>query len=160
MNDTLVAGDRVFAIPFPDQVLFGERHPARGDVVVFRFPKDRSVLFLQRIVGLPGETCEIRRGTVLVNGMPLDEPYVRPGGEPENWGPRRVPAGSYFVLGDHRNASNDSRNWGVVPQEDVVGRVAVILWPSGGGWSRFGRRLDAPVGHEPMPQTKRMRESV
>ncbi len=88
----------------------------RGDVVVFWYPLDRSKSFIKRVVGLPGETVEIRQGMVYVNGATLAEPYVPPQYEDlSDFGPIRVPRDSYFVMGDHRISSNDSRMFGPVP---------------------------------------------
>src|ERR1700683_4521551 len=88
----------------------------RGDVVVFWYPLDRSKSFIKRVVGLPGEMVEIRKGMVYVNGASLAEPYVPPQYEDlTDFGPVRVPSDSYFVMGDHRISSNDSRVFGSVP---------------------------------------------
>ncbi len=104
------------------------RSPQRGDVVVFHFPGDPSRDFVKRVVGLPGDTVEIRRGTVYVNGTPLEEPYAqaspRSAMSATKLGPRQ-----YFVLGDNRPNSNDSKDWGPVPEENIVGSVWVTYWP-------------------------------
>ncbi|MBI4503942.1 MAG: signal peptidase I [Chloroflexi bacterium] len=102
--------------------------PSRGDVVVFRFPRDESRDFIKRVIGLPGETVEARGGTIYVNGAPLREPYVK---EPPAYPlpPTRVPPGHYFVLGDNRNNSSDSHSWGVVPEDNIVGRAWMRYWP-------------------------------
>lgn len=102
----------------------------RGDVVVFWFPRDPSVSFIKRVVGLPGDTVEIRRGQVLVNGQPVEERYVRPQyREQETLAPFEVSKGYYYVLGDHRNSSNDSRNWGEVPEKYIYGKAFFRFWP-------------------------------
>jgi signal peptidase I len=102
----------------------------RGDLVVFHFPLDHSQSYIKRIIGLPGDEVEIDDGVVFVNGSKLDEPYV-----PDEYRdhvplPReRVPAGSYFVLGDHRNSSNDSRMWGYVSRREIYGKAVFVYWP-------------------------------
>lgn len=116
---------------------FGE--PARGDVVVLKYPKDLSQYFIKRIVGLPGETIRFERGKVVVtnadhpNGFTLDEPYLKSQveslGRPE---PITLGSGEYYVLGDNRTASSDSRVWGVLPQDDIVGRAWITIFPGDG----------------------------
>ena len=104
-------------------------HPPRqGDIVVFRFPLDPSRDFVKRVMAGPGDTVEIRQGTVIVNGKPLSEPYVR---HPSPWTalPRRLGENEYYVLGDNRGASNDSRDWGPVPLNNIIGKAWVIYWP-------------------------------
>jgi signal peptidase I len=152
MQSTLLEGDRILVNNarfgwrdplLPERILGGQSEATRGEVVVFRFPRERAEKFIMRVVGLPGETVEIRRGNVRIDGRPLREPYVsqelRDDGDVE---PVRVPAGSYFVLGDNRRSSNDSRNWGVLPQEDLIGRPVMILWSR--DWNRIGHRLLVP----------------
>jgi signal peptidase I len=102
----------------------------RGDVVVFRYPLDATESFIKRIVGLPGETVQIRQGVVYVNGNWLSEPYVPSQCEDlTDFGPIQVPSGSYFVLGDCRCRSNDSRVFGTVARRLIEGRVAFAYWP-------------------------------
>lgn len=102
----------------------------RGDIVVFWYPKDPTKSFIKRIIGLPGEMVEIRNGVVFVNGLQLQEPYVKQEYfDPSSYHRQVVPSGRYFVLGDHRNSSNDSRNWGCVPQEYVFGKAVFRYWP-------------------------------
>jgi signal peptidase I len=102
----------------------------RGDVVVFRYPLDPMQSFIKRIVGLPGETIQIRHGLVYVNGNRVPEPYVPSQYEdPSDFGPIQVPSGSYFVLGDRRNGSNDSRFFGTVARRLIEGRAAFAYWP-------------------------------
>jgi signal peptidase I len=113
-------------------------------VVVFKFPEDPSRDFIKRVIGLPGETVEIRDKKVLIDGKPLDEPYVhfleaplRPD-DPEyglrgesirdNWGPQVVPPGQLFVMGDNRDNSRDSRFWGFLPRDQVKGRALLVYW--------------------------------
>ncbi len=102
--------------------------PRRGDVIVFHYPKDPTRDFVKRVIGMPGETVEIRSGAVYVNGALLEEPYV------ENLARTTMERivlrnGQYFVLGDNRPHSNDSKDWGPVPLEDIVGSVWITYWP-------------------------------
>ena len=102
----------------------------RDDVVVFWYPLDRSKSFIKRVIGLPGETVEIRQGLVYVNGRTLAEPYVPPQYEDmSDFGPIRVPMDSYFVMGDHRVSSNDSRVFGPVASRYIYGRAVFAYWP-------------------------------
>ena len=104
----------------------------RGDVVVFKYPGDPSKNYIKRIVGVPGDHIEIYRGAVYVNGSRLVEPYV-----PARFRDERsmnsivVPAGNYFVLGDHRNLSSDSRDFGVVERAAIFGKAVFAYWPTG-----------------------------
>jgi len=99
----------------------------RGDVVVFRYPLDATKSYIKRIVGLPGEIVQIRQGLVYINGSWIPEPYVLSQYQDLNdFGPIQVPSDSYFVLGDHRNSSNDSRVFGAVV---VYGRAVFAYWP-------------------------------
>ena len=102
--------------------------PSRGEIVVFRFPRDISKDYVKRIIGLPGELIAIKRGEVLVNGQPLEEPYVVHN-DRTNMNPILVPEDTYFVLGDNRDVSSDSRNWGVVPLDNIIGKVWLRYWP-------------------------------
>jgi signal peptidase I len=102
----------------------------RGDVVVFWYPLDRSKSFIKRVIGLPGETVEIRQGVLSVNGQVVPEPYVPPQYEDvSDFGPVRVPKESYFVMGDHRISSNDSRVFGPVASRFIYGRAVFAYWP-------------------------------
>ena len=102
--------------------------PQRGDIIVFEYPLDTSKSFVKRVIGVPGDTVEVRDQTTIVDGKTLKEPYIR---APENgFYPRTVvPPGEYFVLGDNRNNSSDSRAWGMLPQKDVIGEAWVSYWP-------------------------------
>src|SRR5712692_8590521 len=102
----------------------------RGDVVVFWYPLDHSKSFIKRVVGLPGEAVEIRQGAVYVDGKIVREPYVPPQYEDlSDFGPVRVPTDSYFVMGDHRISSNDSRVFGSVASRFIYGRAVFAYWP-------------------------------
>ncbi|MFN7975716.1 MAG: signal peptidase I [Acidobacteriota bacterium] len=108
----------------------------RGDVVIFRFPRDTSKSFIKRVIGLPGETIEIRHGLTYVNDVQLPEPYVPDiYRSDESFGPTVVPKQSYYVMGDHRSTSNDSRAWGPVDVRYIYGRAVLKMWPL----SKFGR---------------------
>jgi len=109
--------------------------PRRGDVIVFIYPNDRTKDFIKRLIGLPGETVEIKGGDIYVNGHLIDDPRIKNvyyynrgdyGGADK---PITVPEGYYFVLGDNSASSHDSRYWGFVPAEDVVGKADLIFWP-------------------------------
>lgn len=139
MEDTLLVGDRVLA----DRVSWRFSDPARGDVVVFHPPGPGPVL-IKRIVGMPGDTLSLRDGAVYVNGKQLAEPYVRRvDGRPEPtepfdtglpWSlqqPYEVPPGSYFLMGDNRTNSGDSRDFGPITRDQLVGRAFARYWPLG-----------------------------
>ena len=101
---------------------YGDRSPQRGDVVLFRFPADTERQFIKRIIAGPGETVELRDGLVFIDGSPIEEPYIT-GRAYYSYGPEKIPANNYFVLGDNRNSSYDSHVWGFVPRENIIGRV-------------------------------------
>jgi signal peptidase I len=107
----------------------------RGDVVVFWYPLDRSKSFIKRVIALPGETVSIRQGVVTANGKIVPEPYVPAQYEDvSDYGPVRVPKDSYFLMGDHRISSNDSRVFGPVASRFIYGRAVFAYWPV----DRFG----------------------
>src|ERR1700752_1712361 len=102
----------------------------RGDVVVFWYPLDRSKSFIKRVIGLPGKTVDIRHGLLYVNGELIPEPYVPPQyTDVTDFGPVKVPKDSYFVMGDHRISSNDSRVFGPVSSQFIYGRAVFAYWP-------------------------------
>ncbi len=108
--------------------------PGRGDVIVFVAPPNPAQDYIKRIIGLPGDVITIRDTQVFVNGKALDEPYIDPHLQGNPYAPTTnliIPSGAYFVLGDNRNGSSDSRDWGCVPQGNVVGRAALVYWPLG-----------------------------
>ncbi|MDA0769144.1 MAG: signal peptidase I [SAR202 cluster bacterium Casp-Chloro-G4] len=114
----------------PDESVFPVRNPKRGDVIIFHYPRDVSRDFVKRVIGLPGDSVEIHQGQVLVNGFNLEEPYItRP--DKSSMSLLRVGPDAFFVLGDNRRASNDSRDWGTVPTENIIGRAWVSYWPIG-----------------------------
>jgi signal peptidase I len=106
-------------------------HPVdRGDVVVFWYPKDPSVSFIKRVIGLPGDTVELRRGSLFVNGSLVEGSYLnRQFRDSDTYPPIQVSKGYYYVLGDHRNSSNDSRSWGEVPEKYIYGKAFFRFWP-------------------------------
>lgn len=107
----------------------------RGDVIVFKFPDNPAKSYIKRVVGLPGETVEIRHGAVHIDGGSYAEPYVPPRyRDRSSHAPVTVPAGEYYVLGDHRTTSNDSRAWGTVSESHITGRAMFAYWPP----ERFG----------------------
>lgn len=112
----------------PSRFLF--HGPQRGDVIVFRYPRDPSRDFIKRIIAIPGDTVEIRDGIVTVNGVVLEEPYINDGAN-SDMSPKVVPEGSYFVMGDNRPNSSDSRSWGFVPEENIIGKAMFSYWPLG-----------------------------
>lgn len=116
----------IAARPQPLRHLF--HGPQRGDVVVFRFPEDPQRDFIKRIIGVPGDTVEVRGGTVYVNGQAEPDGFTE-GPARYQYGPATVPAGRYFVLGDNRNNSYDSHVWGMVPAGNIVGQAWATYWP-------------------------------
>ncbi len=170
MEDTLLIGDHLLVnkfiygteIPFTDQRILSIRHPERGDVIVFEFPEDRGKSyfqrrdFIKRVIGTPGDVVEVRDKRVYVNG----EPYVIPqevhkenDSIPPNLGPRdfmapvKVPEGKYFVMGDNRDRSYDSRFWKFVDESEIKGLAFIKYWSwdrdkSLPRWSRIGRPIN------------------
>jgi signal peptidase I len=128
MMPSLVDQERILINKFVYRM--GFESISRGDTVVFWFPRDPSKSYIKRVVGLPGDLVEIRAGSVYVNGSPLAEPYVPPEYRDRNSMPSaRIPADHYFVLGDHRSSSNDSRLWGPVPSHAIYGKAVFVYWP-------------------------------
>jgi signal peptidase I len=108
------------------------RNPSRGDVIVFDAPDQPQFDRIKRVIGLPGETVEVKKdGTVYVDGRSLDEPYLVAGEDPRVYGVWTVPEGEYFVMGDNRSVSFDSRSGGPVPRENIIGKAWLIIWPIG-----------------------------
>jgi signal peptidase I len=126
MNPLLSDQERIFINKF----IYRFEPIERGDVVVFWYPLDRSKSFIKRVVALPGETLEIRAGNVYVNGRELPDQYVPAGYlDGSNYPSRRIPQGEYFVMGDHRDSSNDSRVFGSVPRQYIYGKAVFAYWP-------------------------------
>ncbi|HZM70098.1 MAG TPA: signal peptidase I [Candidatus Cryosericum sp.] len=117
-----------------ERALFPMRDVRRGDIVVFKFPEEPEKDYIKRVVGLPGETVEIRDRQVYIDGQPLDETYKmhrNPRGlniDQDNYPATKVPPTAYFCMGDNRDNSRDSRSWGFVPRDFVKGRAFMIWW--------------------------------
>jgi signal peptidase I len=162
MMDTLLVGDYILVnkflygpeIPLTDLRLPGLREPARGDIIVFKYPQDEKRDFIKRIVATPGDQVQIRGQHVVVNGAPIVEEYVKqadggipPSAQPGYCGyaygcePTRVPVDSYFVMGDNRDNSQDSRYWGFVKRDKIKGKAFLIYWSwdSDRHWLRWWR---------------------
>jgi signal peptidase I len=167
MEPTLLIGDHllvnrlsyVVKVPFTDIVLLNLGSPARGDVVVFRYPMERDKDFIKRVIATEGETVEIRDKVIFINGKRIDDPWgsfldttivprhVMP---KDNFGPVKVPKDSIFVMGDNRDRSLDSRFWLYVKRDDLVGKALILYfsWDRNASnpidyirWSRFGRLI-------------------
>ena len=126
MSPELADGERILVNKF--LYYFGEIE--RGDVVVFWYPEDPELSFIKRVVALPGESVEIKTGNVYVEGRLVNEPYVIPrNADQRSHAPLQVRPGHYFVMGDNRRGSNDSRSWGLVPTRYIYGKAFVRIWP-------------------------------
>jgi signal peptidase I len=148
MENNLLVGDHLLVNKFVfaptssglEGMLLPVREIKRGDVVVFKYPKEPERDFIKRVIGLPGETLELRNKKVYINGTPLDEPYVHfldPADNAqevtsfdvrERYGPVQVPEDQYFVMGDNRDNSQDSRYWGYLPRGYIKGKALMIYW--------------------------------
>lgn len=161
MEPTLLVGDHILVnkfiygikIPFMDKTLVSVKEPRRGDIVVFKFPENPDKDFIKRVIAVPGDTVRIMDKKVYINDELADEPYgvftdLIPGGirPRDNLGPVTVPEDSFFVMGDNRDHSYDSRFWGFVKRSAVKGKAFLIYWSWDGANSgvRWGR-LGAPV---------------
>ncbi len=144
MKPTLREGDKIMvnkllygpAIPFTHYSVPEIREPKRGDIVVFKYPEDRKKDFIKRLIAVGGETVEISNGNILIDDKPLaDQPeilkiyYYDRGHYGVDKNPVKVPKDCYFVLGDNSDSSRDSRYWGFVPKDDIIGRAMFIWWP-------------------------------
>ena len=126
MQPRLVDQERIFVNRF----IYRFSAINRGDIIVFWYPKDTSKSFIKRVLATPGDVVEIRDGAVYVNGRVFPEPYLdQRFKDRDSLGKTSVPDQMYFVLGDHRNSSNDSRNWGFVPRELIYGKAMFRYWP-------------------------------
>ena len=166
MKPNLLVGDHLIVNKFIfaptafglERALLPMRPIARGDIIVFKFPEEPERDFIKRVIGLPGDTLELRNQTVVINGQALTEPYAHylfpPAAEGQmegdlrrKYGPVTVPDGHYFMMGDNRDDSQDSRFWGFLPETYVKGRALFIYWSfdtpedgSPGGFApRWGR---------------------
>jgi signal peptidase I len=128
MMPTLYDQERLFINQFSYK--FGLGQIQRGDTVVFWAPEDMRESYIKRVIGLPGDTVAVDGGYVIVNGKKLVENYVPPEyRDDRSYPPRVVPPDEYFVLGDHRSSSNDSRAWGFVPRNYIYGKAVFVFWP-------------------------------
>jgi len=128
MMPGLVDQERIFVNKFVYR--FGIGSIDRGDLIVFWFPGDQTKSYIKRVIGLPGDTIAVERGTVILNGRPLEEDYVtKDFRDYLSMPPRKIDPDNYFVLGDHRNSSNDSRNGWLVPRSCIYGRAVFVYWP-------------------------------
>jgi signal peptidase I len=146
MKPTILVGDHFFL----DKVAFPANYPEalqkflpvrtieRGDIVALWSPEDRNIRLVKRVIGLPGESLEIRNRNVFINGVKLNEPYViymdSQSDVPrrDNLGPITIPSGRFFLMGDNRDRSNDSRFWGFARREDVIGKPLFVYWSYSG----------------------------
>jgi signal peptidase I len=166
IGDHLIVNKLIFAPSATgfERAILPQRQIRRGDVIVFKYPQEPDRDFIKRVIGLPGDRLELHRKRVYINGAPLEEPYVRfleppsVGGPPrvddlrEEYGPVTVPDGQYFMMGDNRDNSQDSRYWGFMPASYVKGQALFIYFSidenvsmshllSGIRWGRLARRV-------------------
>jgi signal peptidase I len=159
MEPTLQVGDHILVdkefyglrIPFTQERFLKNRNPQRGDVIAFIFPEDRTKTFVKRVIGIGGDTVEIRNKQVIINGKEVPSPHavwwskeIYPDNimPRDNMKPLKVPEGNLFVMGDNRDFSHDSRFWGFVPIEDVIGKVSkTYLSVTKSGQIRWDRLL-------------------
>jgi signal peptidase I len=176
MEDNLKVGDHIIVNKFiygpaspPLQGLFPLRDVKRGDIIVFRYPRQPDTDFVKRVIGMPGDIVTIRDKKVSINGKQLDEPYTlfedstiyppqqalpEPYRSRDQFGPYSVPQGEYFAMGDNRDRSSDSRYWGTVPRSMIKGRAFMVYWsfkgnpppPEAPGIERL-KELAGVVGH-------------
>lgn len=126
MAPELLDGERILVNKF----IYRFADIQRDDVVVFWYPEDPELSFIKRVIGLPGETVEVRNGDVYVDGVLLSESYVFPeNADRRDFAAQEIRPGHYFVLGDNRRGSNDSRSWGLVPERYIYGKAFVRIWP-------------------------------
>lgn len=164
MEDTLAIGDHILVnkfiygtkIPFMDKRILTIRDPKRGDVIVFEYPEDPSKDFIKRVIGTPGDEVEVRDKKVYVNGKMYENPHEvhkekdlipREQNPRDNFGPIKVPENSYFVMGDNRDRSYDSRFWGFVKNPKIKGLAFIKYWSWDSAnfrvrWRNIGRLID------------------
>ena len=160
MVKTLLVGDHLLAskfsygikIPFTHTYIYKGEDPVKGDIIIFEYPNDPSVDYIKRIIGTPGDTIEVRNKQLFRNGEPVKESFIR-FTEPDriqpvrdNFGPVTVPADKYFVMGDNRDNSMDSRFWGFVDRSAIRAKAWRIYWSWGGlgdiRWDRIGKAVE------------------
>ena len=149
IGDHLLVNKFVFGPAGAERALLPMRDIRRRDIVVFKYPNEPQRDFIKRVIGLPGETLELRNKKVYINGEPLEEPYVHflePASDSqevtsfdvrERYGPVRVPEGQYFVMGDNRDNSQDSRYWGFLPRGYIKGKALMIYWSYESGRAEY-----------------------
>lgn len=159
MLNTLQEGDRLFVtkfsygihLPFIEKEIFSTGQPEVGDIIVFPYPADKSIDYIKRVVGVPGDVVELRNKQLYRNGKLVEEPYVIHSDlgtmyHRDNMPPLTVPKGKVFVLGDNRDHSQDSRFWGFVDKESIHGKALIIYWSSINfkeiKWDRIGTMLN------------------
>jgi signal peptidase I len=138
MESNLLIGDHLLVNKFvygiqsgPSARILPFKELKRGDVIVFKYPQSPEVAYVKRLIGLPGEKIEMVGRTVYINGQPLKEDYTQyidAGSIYERYGPFQVPEGKYFAMGDNRDNSQDSRFWGYVPRDHIIGKALTIYW--------------------------------
>jgi signal peptidase I len=163
MENNLLIGDHLLvnklvsgpSLTSFERMILPLREPKRGDVMVFKYPDEPERDFIKRVIGLPGDTLELRSKKVYIDGQPLDEPYVHflePASEGqevtqfdvrERYGPVRIPDGQYFVMGDNRDNSQDSRYWGFLPRHYIKGKALMIYWSYDSGPEEY---VDSGLG--------------
>ena len=131
MEPTLLINDRIVVTKFT----YWFNEPQRGEVVVFKYPLDPKKLYVKRLIALPGENIKFENGKLYINDNLIEEPYLPIGIEFDDYGPTEVPLGKYFMVGDNRNNSSDSRFWGFVDENQLIGKSQAIYWP----FDRLGR---------------------
>jgi signal peptidase I len=163
MERTVLIGDHLIVsrigydagVPFTDWHVPLWREPKRQQIIVFRAPLPGTPDFIKRVIGLPGDTLEVKKGVVYINGKALDEPYRQDAPNPHEARPAvRIPTGEYFMMGDNRENSYDSRYWGFVPRANIIGTPLVIymsidapeeVWEPGHVAQRFATYLNAVI---------------
>lgn len=140
MSPALQTGDHILVTPF--DAMFHHSEPRRGDVIVFRSPYHEGESFVKRVVALPGDELELREDEIRVNGRTLPEPWIPLRHSNGTRPPQILPDGQYFVMGDARDNSVDSRSFGLVPRDQMIGRAKLIFWSSG---SEFSDTANASV---------------
>jgi signal peptidase I len=161
MKNTLLVGDHLLVnkflygthIPFTHIILMKLRDPKRGDIIVFKYPEDETKDFIKRVIGTPGDVVQIIAKKVYINGKPIPEPYTvyrddqilpKSLDARDNFGPIFVPPHEYFMMGDNRDRSHDSRYWGFVDESKIIGKAMILYWSWDGDgssirWDRIGR---------------------
>ncbi|MTI79871.1 MAG: signal peptidase I [Firmicutes bacterium] len=125
MEPTLLINDRIIV----SKLNYYFEEPDRGDIVVFKYPRDPSRNFVKRLIGEPGDVVELRNSNLYINGELVPEDYLPAGIRYGDYGPIKIPQDKYLMLGDNRNNSEDSRYWGLLPEDNIIGKAVLIYWP-------------------------------